>query len=61
MLNATLNRPLYTDGLSLAMELLRRWPDDDPGSLEQRKKHLQGLAHLWANAEWDSVSLTTEL
>jgi hypothetical protein len=61
LLNATMRRPLYTDGLSLAMDLLRRWPDDVPEYLRYREAQLYGLAHLWRSAEWDSVNLTTDV
>jgi hypothetical protein len=60
LLSATLERPLYTDGLSLAMELLRRWPDDDD-SRDIRMARLDRLADLSAYADWDSTNLTTEL
>jgi hypothetical protein len=58
LLAATFSRPLYTDGLSLAMELLRRWPGDDLH--EERTKRLEWLADLSATAEWDSINLSTE-
>ena len=56
LLSATQNRPLYTDALSLAMELLRRWPD--PEQLDMRTERLEFLAARWALADWDAVNLT---
>jgi hypothetical protein len=58
LLSATQHRPLYTDGLSLAMELLRRWPKGKPKTRNQR---LEWMADLWARADWDSIILSTEL
>ncbi len=57
LLDATLDRPLYTDGLSLANALLHRWPDvEDRTPLVDR---LDGLADLSAAADWRAVALTT--
>jgi hypothetical protein len=51
--------PLYTDGLSLLMELLRRWPDE--ASKDERHDLLGKLADHSAYADWDSVNLSVEL
>ena len=59
LLDASLQRPMYTDGLSLAMELLRRWPDDE--EVKARRKHLEHLADLAAYADWNSINLATRL
>jgi hypothetical protein len=59
LLSATTRRPLYTDGLSLAMELLRRWPDED--SAPARQERLDGLADYVAYADWDSVNLSVDV
>ena len=59
LLAATAVRPLYTDGLSLALELLRRWPDDDRGN--ERTEHLNRLAVYSAYAEWDSINLSVDI
>jgi hypothetical protein len=61
LLSAADMRPLYTDGLSLAMELLRHWPDAHPEHGERVKKALQRLGSLAAHAEWDSITLSTRL
>jgi hypothetical protein len=58
LLSATTKRPLYTDGLSLAMELLRRWPDDE--SLPLRTERLASLAKYSAYADWDSINLAVD-
>ena len=59
LLPATTKRPLYTDGLSLAMELLRRWPDDE--SLPARTDRLAYLASYSAYADWDSINLSVDI
>ena len=59
LLSATTRRPLYTDGLSLAMELLRRWPDDE--SLPARTDRLTYLASYSAYADWDSINLSVDI
>jgi hypothetical protein len=59
LLAATANRPLYTDGLSLALELLRRWPDDD--RVDERTERLNRLAVYSAYAEWDSINLSVDI
>lgn len=57
LLDATAARPLYTDGLSLASELLRRWPGEQDAEL--RGERLARLAEFSAGADWDAVALTT--
>lgn len=57
LLDATAGRPLYTDGLSLASELLRRWPGEQ--DTELRGERLARLAEFSAGADWDAVALTT--
>jgi hypothetical protein len=59
LLTASQQRPMYTDGLSLAMELLRRWPDDSRTS--DRYEAVDRLAGYSAYADWDSVNLSVEL
>lgn len=59
LLESTTQRPLYTDGLSLALELLRRWPDQP--SEAARKERLAVLAGFSANADWDSINLSVEV
>lgn len=59
LLSATLHRPLYTDGLSVAMELLRRWPPSVPGADDMCTERLQRLGRLAAHAQWDSIVLMT--
>jgi len=59
LLAATRHRPLYTDGLSLATELLRRWP----GTASERKRmgRLERLADYASYADWDSISLCVDI
>jgi hypothetical protein len=57
LLTATAQRPLYTDGLSLGMELLRRWPGD--ARKDERYTRLEGLSEYSAGAVWDALTLTT--
>jgi hypothetical protein len=59
LLSATTNRPMYTDGLSLGMELLRRWPDEE--SLSIRTDRLASLARYSAYADWDSINLSVDI
>ena len=59
LLAASRERPFYTDGLSLALELLRRWPDDSEPLLSERMSRLERLAGLWATAEPSSINLST--
>lgn len=56
---AARRRPLFTDGLSLALDLVRRWPVDAAGGPAERRAALEHLADLAAWADWDSVNLTT--
>jgi hypothetical protein len=55
LLEAAARRPMFTDALSLAMELLRRWP---PGRDAERAARLAGLARYSAGADWDALNLT---
>lgn len=57
LLSATPQRPLYTDGLSLASDLLRRWPDTR--SNEARAQRLSFLSAFSCVTRWDEVMLTT--
>jgi hypothetical protein len=57
LLNATERRPLYTDGLSLGLELLRRWPGEERSA--ERRERLERLAEYSAAADWESIALTT--
>lgn len=61
LLAASSQRPLYTDGLSLALDLLRHWQGDDPAAsrAEDRKTALGHLGDLAAWADWDCSNLTT--
>jgi len=61
LLAASSELPLYTDGLSLTMELLRRWPDEAGASKNERHSMLDKLAEHSAYADWDSVNLSVEL
>lgn len=60
LLDAAHERPLYADGLSLALELLRRWPDEDAPD-ESRATGIEALGTLAAYADWSSVSLVTRV
>lgn len=57
LLNATERRPIYTDGLSLGLELLRRWPGEERSA--ERRERLDRLAEYSAVADWESIALTT--
>jgi len=57
LLAAAADRPLYTDGLSLASELLRRWPGELRA--DERAARLESLAAYSCVADWDAVALTT--
>jgi hypothetical protein len=57
LLSATPQRPLYSDGLSLASDLLRRWPDTR--SNEARAQRLSFLSAFSCVTRWDEVMLTT--
>lgn len=60
LLTAAAHRPMFTDGLSLALDLLRGWPAElDADDSARRRAALERLADLSAWADWDSVSLTT--
>lgn len=54
LLAATEKRPLFTDGLSLAMELLRRWEDE--ASKTVRFDHLKLLSEF--SVDWGALNLT---
>jgi hypothetical protein len=57
LLEATEARPLYTDGMALATDLLRRWPDAD--RTDERMERLERLAAYACVTDWDSVALVT--
>jgi hypothetical protein len=57
LLDAATSRPLYTDGLALGTDLLRRWPGTDRA--DERTELLQGLAAYSCVTDWDSVALVT--
>jgi hypothetical protein len=57
LVDATAARPLYTDGLALGSDLLRRWPDDERG--DERRQRLESLAAYSCVADRDSVALVT--
>lgn len=57
LLTATAQRPLYTDGLSLGMELLRRWHGE--ARKDERYARLEELTEYSAGAVWDALTLTT--
>ncbi len=57
LLAATSERPMYTDGLSLATELLRRWPGEE--RKDERMARLGALAEYSCVADWEAVALTT--
>jgi len=57
LVDASAARPLYTDGLSLASDLLRRWPGTDRA--EDRAERLEGLAAYSCVTDWESVALAT--
>lgn len=59
LLDAARERPLYADGLSLALDLLQRWPDE--ASSDRRAKGVAELGTLAAYADWSSVSLVTKV
>jgi hypothetical protein len=50
-------RPLYTDGLALATDLLRRWPGEHRS--DERAERLERLAAYACVTDWDSVPLVT--
>jgi hypothetical protein len=57
LVDATEARPLYTDGMALATDLLRRWPDAD--RKDERAERLERLAAYACVTDWDSVPLVT--
>lgn len=57
LLTAATERPLYADGLSLALDLLQRWPDD--GEAATRTAAIAAYGSLAAYTDWSSVSLVT--
>jgi len=57
LVDATESRPLYTDGMALATDLLRRWPD--PDRKDERAERLERLAAYACVTDWDSVPLVT--
>jgi hypothetical protein len=57
LVGATEGRPLYTDGLALATDLLRRWPDTERGA--ERTERIERLAAYSCVTDWDSVPLVT--
>ena len=57
LLEATEARPLYTDGMALATDLLRRWPD--AGRKDECTERLERLAAYACVTDWDSVPLVT--
>ncbi len=57
LLSVATQRPLYTDGLALAVDLLRRW-DDDP-SAGPRREALGTLGAMLADADQSQIFLTT--
>ncbi|HEY3558896.1 MAG TPA: hypothetical protein VGL05_15600 [Kribbella sp.] len=59
LLSAARRRPIYTDGLSLAIELLRRWPDEL--SKSHRYQLLDQMTDWAAYADWDSINLSVVL
>jgi hypothetical protein len=60
LIDATEARPLYTDGLALATDLLRRWPEGlDTDRAAERKERLERLAAYSCVTDWDSVPLVT--
>lgn len=59
LLDATRDRPMFTDGLSLALDLLRRWPGD--ARHEERQARIETLAPLAAAADWQATNLTVNV
>jgi hypothetical protein len=56
LLEASFLRPLYTDGLSLLLEMLRRWPDRV--TWDERKERLEAISSLASRVDWNALSLT---
>jgi hypothetical protein len=57
LVGATEGRPLYTDGLALATDLLRRWPSTERAA--ERTERLERLAEYSCVTHWNSVPLVT--
>ncbi|SFR93288.1 hypothetical protein SAMN04487846_0779 [Microbacterium sp. cf046] len=59
LLEASRERPMFADGLALALDLLNRWPDD----VEQdaRSTAAGALGPLIAYTNWSSVNLVTRV
>jgi hypothetical protein len=57
LLEVAFRRPMYTDGLSLTLELLRRWPDEED-RVDDRKKCIEHLTDFVVTADLDAVALT---
>ena len=56
LLEAAAQRPMFTDGLSLMISLLRRWPDDERA--EERRAAIDRLGAYMVAADLDAVCLT---
>ncbi|MBA3359995.1 MAG: hypothetical protein H0T94_00750 [Acidimicrobiia bacterium] len=57
LLSASKCRPMFTDGLSLAADLLRRWPDQmNPA---RRAESLAAVNKMAEQADLDSITLVT--
>ncbi len=60
LLGAAQGRPMFTDGLSLALRLLRAWPSEGGRDrADERREAMERLADLSAWADWDAINLTT--
>lgn len=59
LLAAAPQRMMFADGLSLALDLLRRWPD---GSRRQERfRVLDEISHAAARAQWQATVLTLRM
>jgi len=58
LIEASRLRPLYTDGLSLLLETLRRWPDPDRATWDERRERLEAISSLASRIDWNALSLT---
>ena len=56
LLEAAAQRPMFTDGLSLMISLLRRWPGDERA--EERRAAIDRLGAYMVAADLDAVCLT---
>ncbi|MET0072138.1 MAG: hypothetical protein ABW096_19035 [Candidatus Thiodiazotropha sp.] len=56
LLEASFLRPLFTDGLSLLLEMLRRWPDR--ATWDERRQRLEAISSLASRVDWNALSLT---